>query len=307
MRARNGDRVSFPRRGKRNVVSSHLPEFKYITVLERGCPELPFDGRTGKIFLSILFKELIMEFGNILLLFGLGIVVGFINVNAGGGSSLTLPMLIFMGLDGALANGTNRVAILIQNIFAVASLRKQKFHEFGLSSKLALLTLPGAISGAFLATKISSRLFEHILGVILIFIVLSMYLTRSYSNDRTAKPERLNWWIYPALFATGFYGGFLQVGVGFILMAALYHILKLDLIHVNMHKVFIVLIYTIPVLAVFIITKNVNWKLGLALGAGSGLGAWVGAHAMVKGGEKLIRAVLAVVILGMALKLLHVF
>jgi len=87
-------------------------------------------------------------------------------------------------------------------------------------------------------------------------------------------------------------------------MAALYNLLKLDLIRVNMHKVFIVLIYTIPALVIFIVSGNVNWEFGLSLAAGSGLGAWFGAHASVKGGEKLIRIVLAIAIFVMALKLL---
>jgi len=108
-----------------------------------------------------------MEYWNLLLLFGMGIIVGFINVNAGGGSSLTLPMLIFLGLDGILANGTNRVAIFVQNVFAVASFRKREFHEFKLSGKLSLLTLPGAVIGSILATKISGVLFERMLGVVL--------------------------------------------------------------------------------------------------------------------------------------------
>jgi len=248
-----------------------------------------------------------MEYWNLLLLFGLGIVVGFINVNAGGGSSLTLPMLIFLGLDGALANGTNRVAIFVQNIFAVVSFRKREFHEFKLSGKLSLLTLPGAIIGAFLATKISGVLFERMLGVVLIFIVISMFFSRNYTNDSRQKEKHSSWWIYPTLFGIGFYGGFLQVGVGFLFMAALYNLLKLDLIHVNMHKVFIVLIYTIPTLVIFLVTGNVNWKFGLTLAAGSGLGAWFGAHASVKGGEKLIRIVLAIAILIMASKLFNLF
>lgn len=245
-----------------------------------------------------------MEYWNLFLLFGLGIIVGFINVNAGGGSSLTLPMLIFLGLDGALANGTNRVAILVQNVFAVASFRKREFHEFQLSGKLSLLTLPGAIIGAFLATKISGVLFERMLGVVLIFIVISMFFSRNYTKNILDQEKHSNWLIYPVLFGIGFYGGFLQVGVGFMFMAALYHLLKLDLIRVNMHKVFIVLIYTIPALVIFVITGNVIWKFGLSLAAGSALGAWFGARASVKGGEKLIRIVLAIAISGMAIKLL---
>ncbi len=248
-----------------------------------------------------------MEYWNILLLFGMGIVVGFINVNAGGGSSLTLPILIFLGLDGVLANGTNRVAIVVQNLFAVASFRKREFHDFQLSGKLSLLTLPGAVIGAILATKISGILFERILGVVLIFIVISMFFSRSYAKVNENQEKHSNWLIYPALFGIGFYGGFLQLGVGFLFMAALFHLLKLDLIRVNMHKVFIVLIYTIPTLGIFIVTGNVNWKFGLSLAAGSSIGAWFGARASVKGGEKLIRIVLAAAILVMALKLFNLF
>jgi uncharacterized membrane protein YfcA len=248
-----------------------------------------------------------MEYWNLLLLFGLGIVVGFINVNAGGGSSLTLPMLIFLGLDGALANGTNRVAIFVQNVFAVASFRKRKFHDFKLSGKLSLLTLPGVIIGAILATKINDVLFERILGVVLLFIVISMFFSSNYTRGSRNQEKHTNWLIYPTLLGIGFYGGFLQVGVGFLFMAALYHLLKLDLIRVNMHKVFIILIYTAPAIVIFLVTGNINWKFGLSLAAGSGIGAWFGAHFSVKGGEKLIRIVLAVAILIMALKLFHLF
>ena len=153
-----------------------------------------------------------MEYLNLLLLFGMGILVGFINVNAGGGSSLTLPTLIFMMGDSALANGTNRVAILFQNVFAVASFRKRQFHEFGLSGKYALFTLPGAILGSIMATRISSVLFERILGGVLIFIVVSMFFSRSYSKENRQVEGHKNWLIYPALVGIGFYGGFLQIG-----------------------------------------------------------------------------------------------
>lgn len=248
-----------------------------------------------------------MDYWNWLLLFGVGSIAGFINVNAGGGSSLTLPTLIFMGLDGALANGTNRIAIFIQNIFAVASFRKNNMHQFRTSSELSLLTLPGAILGAILAVRISSELFERILGGVLIFIVISLLFSRTYNDRAPGQKERRSWWIYPALLGIGFYGGFLQIGVGFLFMAALYHLLRVDLITVNMHKVFIILIYTLPALLIFMWTGNVNWKYGLALAAGNAFGGWWGAHVAVKGGEKVIRIILAVAISIMALKLFGLF
>lgn len=242
-----------------------------------------------------------MDYLHLLLLFAVGTAAGFINVNAGGGSSLTLPTLIFMGLDSAMANGTNRIALILQNIFAVASFRKNKVHQFSTSMLLAVFTLPGAIIGAVLATKVSHVLFQQILGGVLIFIVLSMFFSRNYKDQIQSRSK--SWLIYPAMFAIGFYGGFLQVGVGFLFMAALYHLLRVNLILVNMHKVFIILIYTIPALAVFALSGNVDWKLGLVLAAGNSLGGWWGAHAAVKGGEKVIRIVLAAAIIIMAGKL----
>lgn len=240
-----------------------------------------------------------------ILLFVVGAIAGFINVNAGGGSSLTLPTLIFMGMDSAMANGTNRIALLLQNIFAVTSFRRNKFHQFKTSLGLAVFTLPGAIIGALAATQVSHHLFQKILAVVLLFIVVSMFLTSSYKNR--IQETSSHWLVYPALFAIGFYGGFIQVGVGFLLMAALYHLLRVNLVLVNMHKVFIILIYTVPALLVFILTGNVFWKFGLVLAAGNSIGGWWGAHAAVKGGEKLIRIILAVAIFIMALKLFGLF
>ncbi|HZX09806.1 MAG TPA: sulfite exporter TauE/SafE family protein [Acidobacteriota bacterium] len=248
-----------------------------------------------------------MEWAHLLLLFVVGAIAGFINVNAGGGSSLTLPTLIFMGLDSAAANGTNRIGLILQNIFAVASFKKNKVQSFKKSSFLALFTLPGAIIGAIAATQVSNMLFQKILGGVLIFIVISMFFSRSYKDENSKHHLKRSWFIYPALFGIGFYGGFLQVGVGFLFMAALYHLLRVNLVLVNMHKVFIILIYTIPAFVIFLYTGNVSWKYGLVLAAGNGIGGWWGARAAVKGGEKVIRIILAIAIIIMAAKLFGLF
>jgi uncharacterized membrane protein YfcA len=248
-----------------------------------------------------------MSIGHMALLFAVGTAAGFINVNAGGGSSISVPVLIFMGLDAAVANGTNRIAILIQNISAVASFHKKKFHAYGASLKFSLFTLPGAIIGAVAATRVSNILFQRILGAVLIFIVISMFFSRSYKNNDTRQDTHPHWLIYPALFGIGFYGGFLQVGVGFLFMAALYHLLSVSLVKVNMHKVFIILIYTIPALLIFILTGNVLWEYGLILALGTAFGGWWGAHVSVKGGEKAIRIVLAIAIIIMAIKLFGLY
>ena len=241
------------------------------------------------------------DFISLIILFGVGLIAGFINVNAGGGSSLTLPVLIFLGLDSALANGTNRVSLIIQNLPAVQSFKKEEYHQFNTSLKLALFTLPGAITGAFLAVKIDDILFQKILGVVMIGIIISMLFNKK--NSKTNKNGLITWIGYLSMFGIGFYGGFIQVGVGFLLMASLNYLMKFDLVVTNMHKVFIVFIYTIPAVMIFALTDNINWLFGLSLGIGSALGGWWGAKFSIKKGEKFIKYVLMTAILIMAVKM----
>ena len=243
------------------------------------------------------------ELNSLLILFGVGLIAGFINVNAGGGSSLTLPTLIFLGLDSALANGTNRIALLIQNIFAVQSFKKEDYHQFSLSFKLALFTLPGAIAGAILAVNINDLLFKKILAVVMIGIVISMIFHKKRSGNENNDKGIITWIGYLSMFGIGFYGGFLQVGVGFLLMASLNYLMKFDLIVTNMHKVFIILIYTVPALIIFVVTNNVNWLFGITLGLGNAVGGWWGVKLSVKKGERFIRLVLIIAILIMAVKM----
>jgi uncharacterized membrane protein YfcA len=245
------------------------------------------------------------EYLEILILFCVGLLAGVINVMAGGGSSLTLPALIFMGLDSAAANGTNRIGILLQGMFSTLSYRKEKVSEIEKSVKLSLLTLPGAVLGALLALRISNEWFDRILGIVMIGIIVSMLIPQSRLEISTGD-ERKSWLIYPVMFVIGFYGGFIQVGVGFLIMAALYHLLRIDLIRVNMHKVFITMIYTVPTLLIFIWSGNVDWLLGLSLAAGTSIGGWWAVRFSIKGGERVIRYVMVFAIFIIALKLLGI-
>ena len=242
------------------------------------------------------------------LLFGVGVGSGYLNVLAGGGSVLTLPVLIFMGLDGALANGTNRVAILVQNIFSAAEFQRSRGYPLKKVIVYSLWTLPGAIAGAFYATTVSDELFQTILGLVIIGVVITLLLPRSALLPGDAPPGLpRSPWIYPALLAIGFYGGFIQVGVGFLFMAALFHLLKLDLVNVNMYKVLIVLVYTVPALLIFMWSGDVDWVLGWVLAAGSALGGWLAVKSSIRGGVKIIRFALVAALLIMGIKLLNIF
>ena len=108
------------------------------------------------------------------------------------------------------------------------------------------------------------------------------------------------------MVGTGFYGGFIQAGVGFILMAVLHGVLGLDLVRVNMHKVFIVGLYTLAALLIFAIKGQVLWSAGLVLAVGNALGGWIATRLALKKGEGLIRWILYVTLLVMAIKLVLV-
>ena len=242
-----------------------------------------------------------MEIWQAIMLAGVGIIAGFLNVMAGGGSLLVLPILIFMDLDGPVANGTNRVAIVAQNVSAVGGFLKKGYSDLRTSLTLSLCAVPGAAVGAYLGTKISGELFNQILGVLM--LVLLILMSRKPTEQPTVRPKRLVLG-HVLMVGIGFYGGFIQAGVGFFLMAVLHRVLGFDLVRVNMHKVFIVGVYTLIALVIFAVKGQVIWMIGLTLAVGNAIGGWIGTHYTIKKGDHLIRYILNIVLVGMAITLL---
>jgi len=249
----------------------------------------------------------------LLLLFIAGIAAGFLNVVAGGGSLLTLPLMITTGIPAVMANGTNRVAILLQNFTAMVNFSRAGFSDFRQSLLLALCTLPGAFLGAWLGVKIEgvwfNRILTLIMGVILVMNLLKNRQKPHTLDDETSssdkkKPHKVMG--YLLMVGVGFYGGFIQAGVGFLLMAVLERVLGFDLVTVNMHKIFIVASYTLVSLLVFALKDQVLWKAGLCLAMGNAIGGWLGASFSIKKGEKYIRIILNILIAFFIVKLLLV-
>jgi len=235
-----------------------------------------------------------------------GIVGGFVNTLAGGGSLLTLPALIFVGLPATVANGTNRVAILIQNVTAVAGFKQRGFADFKFSLGLAVPAVVGALVGAKLSVDIGDALFQKVLAAVMLLVVglILWNPTRRWQKGQAVLSPKRRLLAIVAFFFVGLYGGFIQAGVGFIIIAALVLITGLDLVHTNSHKVFVVGVYTLAALATFALSGKVNWGIGLVLGVGNGIGGWIGSQWAVVGGEKWIKVVLAVAVVAMAAKLL---
>ncbi|ATJ81272.1 sulfite exporter TauE/SafE family protein [Halomonas beimenensis] len=241
----------------------------------------------------------------VLALFAIGGVAGFINVLSAGGSMLTLPLLIFLGLPPQAANGTNRVSILLQSVSAVVHFRRAGAGHFGLGLRLAVPAVLGALLGTWLALRVSDAAFEAVLVAVMTLSALLMLLPQPRLVTRALSPDRLTPGVHLAMFAVGIYGGFIQVGVGILFMVVLYRLLRVDLAQVNVFKVLIVLVYTLPALGLFVAEGQVRWGHGLALAAGSMSGAWLAVRVnMSPRGALWVKWLTVAVILAIVLRLL---
>lgn len=230
---------------------------------------------------------------------------GWINVIAGGGSLLTVPVMVFLGLPGPVANGTNRIAIIAQNITAVGAFFKNGLSDFRLSLTLAAAASVGAYFGAEAGVRLDGAAFNYVVAAVMVAVMILMATGEDKAKprpDSSAKAKNLVLG-HVLMAGAGVWGGFIQIGVGFIMMPILYRVMGLDLVRTNMHKVFIALIFSFVALWVFASKAPIAWDAGIALAAGNALGGWMGAHATIKRGEKFIKRALLAVLVAMAVKL----
>ncbi len=247
-----------------------------------------------------------MDFSfDLLWLILIGFIAGAINVVAGGGSLLTLPVLIFFGLPPTVANGTNRIAIIIQNIFAVKGFKSKGVSAFPFSIYLAISATFGAILGAFIAVDIKGDIFNKILAVIMVLIVIYMVFKPKISTQELI--ERITgkhfWLGIVVFFFIGIYGGFIQAGVGFLILLALSSINHLSLVKSNAIKVFVALVYSVFAVAIFAYNDLINWQYGLILSIGNASGGWFMSRYSVKKGDGFVKIFLIVMVTAMAIKL----
>jgi hypothetical protein len=234
-----------------------------------------------------------------------GAIAGFINTLAGGGSFLTVPLLIFVGLPPTVANGTNRVAVLAQTLAAVAGFRQENVPGLRFAARLLPAVLVGSWLGAVLASSLSEELFSRAFGVVMLLalpvILWSPKPGGETDADRRGLPIVAQLALY---FALGVYGGAVQAGIGIPLLLALVGAGGLDLVRANSVKVAVVAALTLVAVAQFIYAGKVVWLHGLVLALGSGVGGYVASRFGARVGDRLIRPVLGVAIVGAALRLL---
>jgi uncharacterized membrane protein YfcA len=237
-----------------------------------------------------------------------GFVCGYINTLAGSGSLITLPLLMAMGLPANVANGTNRVAIVLQNVVGAGSFRRQKVLDWRGGLLRSIPAVIGSVIGAQIAVNLDEQMMRRAIGALMIvmLVVILVRPNRWLEGRPGAVRHRLDWKQTLIFFAIGVYGGFIQAGVGIFLLAALVLGAGYDLVWANAIKVFIVLCFTASALLVFLVNGQVQWGIGLLVGVGTMLGAWAGARMAVERGTSFVRWVLVAVVVVSAADLLGV-
>ena len=250
----------------------------------------------------------VMEWYMVAAVIGIGILVGFINTLAGSGSVISLPLLIFLGLPANVANGTNRVALIMQNIVGVGSFYRKGKLDTGHGWVPSIAAVIGALVGANIAADLNEEVMEKAIGVLMVvmFFVILYKPNRWITEKREVKSQNA-WLQMVVFFLVGVYGGFVQAGVGIFLLAALVLNAGYDLVRANALKLLIVLIYTPFALAIFVLNDQVWWIYGLVLGVGTMIGSFLATKFALHWGPKYIRYILLFMIVVSALKLFGVF
>jgi uncharacterized membrane protein YfcA len=236
-----------------------------------------------------------------------GFIAGIINTIAGSGSLITLPLLIFIGLPANVANGTNRVAILFQTAVGVWRFHQAGKVPFSHAKQILIPSVVGALLGAYLAVDLDEQAMRLVIAVIMVVMFVIILLRPKRWLQGAEDHHHSNMTLVESLvhFAIGFYGGFIQAGVGIFLLMGLVMASGYDLVRANALKLLIVLVFTGFALAVFAYNGMVNWYWGLVLAVGNVAGALVGTKLALRGGADFLRKVLLAIIALSALKMFY--
>ena len=214
-----------------------------------------------------------------------GFFAGLINVVAGNGSAITLPLLMWVGLDPNAANATNRVGAIFQTSSAISSLPKTQRVKYMIKESyfIAPPIIIGAIIGANLAVDIPEDAMRISIGCIMIILLITMLTNPKkwlISTDGSREKRTLGIWL--SFFALGIYGGFIQMGFGIFFLSIAVLLAKYALKDGNIMKLFIAFLMTIPSFIIFTISGSIEWTYGLSLALGTSIGARFGAKKVIQ-------------------------
>jgi len=240
-----------------------------------------------------------------LILLGVGLFTGVINTLAGGGSLITLPLFIFMGLPSSEANATNRIGVFLQSLVAVGGFKSKGVSVFPYAFYVSITAVIGCIIGAYFAIDIKGPLFNKILAVVMVIVIILTVLKPYLAHKGTLEiftPRRKLLTIV-LFFFVGLYGGFIQAGVGFLIIATLTGVHGFNMAKTNSIKSFVIVCYTLIALGIFWWEDQIRWDYGITLAAGNSAGGWIASRWSVGKDDKWIRIILIVTVVGLAIKL----
>ena len=240
-----------------------------------------------------------MELVEIIVLIVAGVAVGFINTLAGGGSIISLSVLMYlMGLPATIANGTNRIAITFQTFTAVSNFKKQSILDWRKGLKLGIPSVIGSVLGAYIAVDINEEIFEKAMAIIMIFMLIFIFYKPSLwlKGQQHLIDRKVGPWQILIFFLIGIYGGFIHVGIGYLLLIAIVMGAGYDLVKANAIKVLIVFMYVPFSLAVYIWNDQVHYLYGFVLAIGNVFGAFIASKLAIDKGAQFVRWVIAVVV-----------
>ncbi len=236
-----------------------------------------------------------------------GVAVSFINAIAGGGGILSFSIMLFLGMPASLANGSNRLGILLGSAGSTYTFHRQGNMQWRLGLRAAIPAALGSMLGAWLAVKLPERLFNPILAMIIISVVIATVKrqTKMKVKSEIEKPYLSNSFLaLMAYAAVGFYGGFLQIGIGFIMMYVFGQFGRLNIFQINAIKAFTAFLYSLAAILFFAAASKINWPVAVLLAVGNLFGGILGSHWQVKKGEKWVNRFLIIMGLVSASKLI---
>ena len=236
--------------------------------------------------------------------FVLGAVVSLINSIAGGGSTLSLPLMIFLGLPATVANGTNRIGLIIGNFSSAVNLMRHGYLNKKIFLQLALPTLFGALIGACFLVRIGDKVFQAILAVVICLVVVMSNLRKDILGKPPANPpEKLTLKGALGFFAIAIYGCIVQVGVGFVQIFGLTRYTGLSPIEINALKNSLTNVFLLVSTIALGINGKINWPIAIIMAAGAWVGGYFGSFLQRKKGNKFIQHFISICSIGMAIAL----
>lgn len=239
-----------------------------------------------------------------LLLIPGGFLAGVVNAFSGGGSFLTFPLLMALGLPPQVANATNRVGVVLQCVSGTVTYERHHVFPWRVLPGLGLAMVLGAIPGALAASHFDEGLFRKVSAGLLALMIATVFIDSKKWTREDPEGGRIRRWHYPVFFLLGVYGGFLQVGIGTIKLGLLVLTAGFDVVRGNALKFGLAALYSGTALILFAGNGQVDWMAGALLAVGNIIGGAVGAHLVVRRGTRWVRYVVLASGLAAVLKLL---